>query len=150
VFEGLPEPDRFDWHAQIADAIATQGRDWQTILHAVHAGMLRSSYRSAGSAEAAVRAVLDLHKRAVRGEAVPAKAWSAAQSARSAAPSARSAARSAAWSAARSAAWSAAWSAAESAARSAQSAAESAARSAQSAAYRKIRDVVLTEIARAV
>ena len=94
VFEGLPPEARLDWHVQIADAIAARKRDWRTILHAVHAAILRVSYRTAGSASDAVRTVLDLHERAAEGEAISDAAWSAAESA------AESAAWSAAWSAA--------------------------------------------------
>lgn len=98
VFEGLPPEARLDWHVQIADAIAARKRDWRTILHAVHAAILRVSYRTAGSASDAVRTVLDLHEKAAEGEAIPDEEWSAA----------RSAAESATWSVARSVAESAA------------------------------------------
>jgi hypothetical protein len=91
IFENLGD-ERNDWHVQIADAIAERKRDWQIVLHAVHAGILRISYRTAGSAQGVVQTVLDLHERAIRGETVAADEWSAAWSA------ARSAARSAAWS----------------------------------------------------
>jgi hypothetical protein len=121
IFEGLPEPDRYDWHVQIADAIAARGRDWSIILHAVHAAILRIALPTAGDATQAVEAVLALHERAASGETIGDLEWSAAWSA------AETAAESAAWSAARSAAASAAW----------------------SAAWRQIRDTVLTEITKA-
>ena len=81
VFEGLPPEARLDWHVQIADAIAARKRDWQTILHAVHAAILRISYRTAGDAAGAVRAVIDLHERSAAGENIPIEDWSAAESA---------------------------------------------------------------------
>ena len=91
VFEGLPQADRGGWHVDLADAIAARGRSWNVVLHAVHAAILRVSYRTAGSAAGAVQAVIDLHEAAVRGEPQDDAAWSAAESA--------------AWSAARSAAY---------------------------------------------
>ena len=125
VFDGLPPEARLDWHVQIADAIAGRKRDWQIILHAVHASILRISYRNAGSASDAVRTVLDLHERAACGEAIPDASWMAAWVAATSA---------AAWSAAASAAWSTAESAAESASRI--------------AAYFEIRDAILAELTR--
>lgn len=89
VFEGLPPEDRLDWHVQIADAIAARKRDWQIILRAVHAAILRISYRTAGSASEAVQAVLDLHEKAAEGEAIPDEEWSAASSSPSRAAAAR-------------------------------------------------------------
>ncbi len=170
LFEGLPAGECEDWHVQIADALAARGREWPIVLHAVHAAILRISYRTAGPAQDAVQTVLDLHERAVRGEDASDDEWIAAESAAESAAwsAAERAAWSAAWnaarSAARSAAWSAAWSAAERAAESAawnaaRSAAESAAwnaarsaawsaaeRAAESAAYQEIRDGVLAAI----
>jgi hypothetical protein len=140
IFEGLPNGQSAKWHVQLAEAIASRNGeiDWHETLHRVHVGILRISYRTAGSAAEAVQAVIDLHERAIRGEPTDETAWSAAESA------ARSAAWSAAWSAAESAAESAAWSA-----RSAESAARSAAWSAAwSAAFEEIRDVVLMAISK--
>jgi len=152
VFEGLPNGphgENAKWHVELAETLAKLPTryDWQAALHRVHVAILRVSYKTAGSAQAAVQQVIDLHERAGRGEKVSDDLWSAAWSA--AERAARSATESAARSAARSAAWSAAWSAAESAAESAArsaawSAAERAARSAaRSAAYQEIRDSVL-------
>ena len=166
VSEGIPPEARLDWHVQIADAIAARKRDWQTILHAVHAAILRISYRTAGDAAGAVRAVIDLHERSAAGENIPIEDWSAAEvaawivaerAAERAAWSAMSAAESAAWSADWIENWSAAEISAESAAESAariaariaaESAAESAARGARSAAYIGIRDGILAELIR--
>jgi len=149
IFEGLPNGESAKWHVQLAEKIAAlpHGVDWQPILHRVHAGILRVSYRTSGSAQEAVHRVIDLHERAAKGEDVSDELWSAARSAAESA--ARSAARSAAESAARSAAESAARSAAWSAARSAAwSAARSAAWSAaRSAAYQEMRDAILSALA---
>jgi hypothetical protein len=149
IFEVLPNGESAKWHVQMAEAIASRegNIDWQETLHRVHIAILRLSYITAGTAQAVVQSVIDLHENAARGEGVEDKEWSAAGSA------ARSAAGSAAWSAAESAAWSAAGSAAGSAAESAAesaawSAAESAAESAaRSAAFQEIRDAVLDVLA---
>jgi hypothetical protein len=97
VFEGLPEPEHQAWHRQVAEAFAKAPKpvDWQSLLHRVHVGILRVSYKTAGSAQEAVQNVIDLHERAMNGEQVGDEEWSAAESA----------AWSAAWSAARSAAF---------------------------------------------
>jgi hypothetical protein len=149
VFEGLPNGPKGEnskWHVQLAQTLAALPVefDWTAALHRVHAAILRISYVTAGTAQEAVKAVLDLHERAGRGEVVGDELWSAARSA------AWSAASSAAWSAASSAAWSAArsaaWSAASSAADAASIAASSAARSAADAAFLELRDAILAAL----
>ena len=141
IFEGLPNGESAKWHVQLAETLhgLPDDHDWQAALHRVHIAILRISYRTAGAAQGAVQAVIDLHERAINGDLPADDEWSAAESA------ARSAARSAAWSAAKSAAESAARSAAESAAWSAaESAAWSAAESAaESAAFQEMRDAIL-------
>lgn len=163
VFEGLPPEAHLDWHVQIADAIAERKRDWQTILHAIHASILRISYRTAGSASDAVRTVLDLHERAAEGEAIPDKEWNAACRSVESAPyvASENAGSVAAWrvveNALESATESATWKTVDN---SAASAAESAAasvvwsmeKSVESApgrsAYVEIRDGILAELVR--
>lgn len=119
VFESLPNGESARWHVQLAETIHAlpDGYDWQAAMHRVYVATLRISYRTAGSAQDAVKAVIDLHERSARGEEIDEAAWSAAESAAwSAADSAsRLAARVAAESAARLASWSAAESAADSA-----------------------------------
>jgi hypothetical protein len=152
IFEGLPNGPKGEnskWHVQLAQTLAALPVefDWTAALHRVHAAILQISYVTAGTAQEAVKAVLDLHERAGRGEVVGDELWSAVRSAvrsaadaaGSAAYAARSAVRSAvrsaadaAGSAAESAAWSATWSAAESAARS--------------AAFLELRDAILAAL----
>jgi hypothetical protein len=129
VFEGLPNGESAKWHVQLAESIAALPADvdWGLVLHRVHVGILRVSYQTAGTAQEAVKAVLDLHERAANGDVVSDELWSAAWRA------AESAARSAAWRAAESAAESAAWGAARSAA--------------WSAAYQEMRDAILAALA---
>lgn len=157
IFEGLPAPDRYDWHVQIAEAYE-RVTDWPLALHRVHAAILRIAIKTAGEAHDVVAHVLHLHEQAAAGVAISVEQWAAAESA--------------AWnegeSAAGSAAWSATWSVARSAAEFARSAAVSAAefaryavglaaryaavsamgsaryaRSARYAAYRDLRDAIL-------
>lgn len=132
VFEGLPNGESARWHVQLAETIHAlpDGYDWQAAMHRAHVAILRISYRTAGSAQDAVKAVIDLHERAARGEVIEDGEWSAAYSA------ADSAAYLAAYLAADLAADSAARSAADSAAYSA----------ARSAAYQEIRDGVLSAL----
>ncbi len=169
VFEGLPRDARPNWHVDLADAIAERGRYWGTILHAIHAAILRLSLRTAGEAADVVQTVLTLHERAAAGEPIAAAHWSTARSAaatrsvwsmarepaESAARSAAESADSTAWSAESAArlaarsAWSAAWLAAEAVAESAaRLAAWSAAESAWPTAYQEIAMATLSEIRR--
>lgn len=141
IFEGLPNGESAKWHVQLAETLAKlpPRYNWQLALHRVHVAILRISYKTAGSMQAMVKQVLDLHERAATGERVSDELWSAARS--TARNTAWNVAFSAAESAARSAAWSAAWNAPDSAS---ESAAWSAANSVpESAAYQKIRDGVL-------
>ena len=129
IFEGLPNGESKKWHVQLAETLATlpDDHDWQLALHRVHAAILRISYRTAGSAQEAVKTVLDLHERAGRGEDVSEDLWSAA----------RSTTWSTSWSAAYAAAWYATWSTSWSTPWSTP----------WSAAYQEIRDAVLAALA---
>lgn len=99
--EDLSNGDSAKWHVQLAEKIAAlpDNVNWQPILHKVHVGLLRVAYRTAGSAQAHVQIVIDLHERAAKGEDVSAELWSAARSAVVSAvvSAARSTARSAAY-----------------------------------------------------
>lgn len=83
IFEGLPNGESAKWHVQLAETLASlpDDYDWGLALHRVHVGILRISYRTAGSAAEVVQRVIDLHERAARGEAVSNEPWSAAESA---------------------------------------------------------------------
>jgi len=158
VFEKLPDGDNRKWHVELAKAVhaVPDDVDWQSILHKTHIGLLRISYRTAGSATKAVEAVIDLHQQALDGE-VARSAWSATQSAAMSAAmsAARFAADSAAEYAGESGSWSASWCAAHSASWSAQYAADFATEyvaryvadsAGKSAAIEEIRDVVLAAL----
>lgn len=81
IFEGLPNGESSKWHVQLAEAIASRDGaiDWQETLHRVHIGILRVSYKTAGTAREVVQRVIDLHERAAFGEAIGDELWSAAR-----------------------------------------------------------------------
>ena len=161
--DNLFENTDMTFHVDFAEAMPVDFDNWQSLLHRIHARILREiALPHAGDSAADVIRVIELHESESTDYAAWSAAWSAAWPAeelaeRSATRSAaESATRSAAWPATRSAAWPAVWLVADSATDSAawpavwsatDSEAESAAWSAErSAAESRICGIVLTEM----
>jgi hypothetical protein len=158
IFEGLPRIECNRWHVQLAGTLYTlpDDYDWQAAMHRVLVATLRVALPHAGTAAPVVQAVIILHERAARGEAVTEEEWTkAAEAATKAVEAATKAATWAALEVVRAAleVVRAATKVAEVAARAAAGAAAEAARAAEWAAeatrmaYQQIRDGVLTALA---
>jgi len=147
IFEGLPNGESAEWHVQLAETLTALPNeyDWPAALHRVHIAILRVI--DSAQAQAVVQQVIDLHERAIRGEQVADKLWSAAE--RAAERAVRRAAINATQSMTMNATWCAVWSAAWRTRGAIRNIAENAAgRTAKNTTYQKIRDGVLAALAK--